>query len=212
MPGGIGCRIRQGIPASRTGRAERRGLGERRDCRDFSGRTPRVHQDHHGTHARPTGSKDYDLVKGLTPRLRMIAGPNGSGKSTLKTVLPPELLGVYLNPDEIEAQIRQHGCLNVEAYGVQPDKDIDSRLLAFFQHSPFLIEAGLTAEAVKLKSTNGRADFSQVAINSCFASVAADFLRQELLKQKTSFTLETVMSRSPSSKPVATSPETSSSA
>ena len=149
-------------------------------------------------------------MKGLTPRLRMIAGPNGSGKSTLKTVLPPELLGVYLNPDEIEAQIRQHGCLNVEAYGVQPDKDIDSRLLAFFQHSPFLIEAGLAAEAVKLKSTNGRADFSQVAINSCFASVAADFLRQELLKQKTSFTLETVMSRSPSSKPVATRPETSS--
>ena len=95
----------------------------------------------------------------------------------LKTVLPPELLGVYLNPDEIEAQIRQHGCLNVEAYGVQPDKDIDSRLLAFFRHSPFLIEAGLAAEAVKLKSTNGRADFSQVAINSCFASVAADFLR-----------------------------------
>jgi predicted ABC-type ATPase len=35
----------------------------------------------------------------------MFSGPNGSGKSTLKTVLPPELLGVYLNPDEIEAQI-----------------------------------------------------------------------------------------------------------
>ena len=150
-------------------------------------------------------------MKGLTPRLRMFAGPNRSGKSMLKTVLPPELLGVYLNPDEIEAQIRQHGCLNVEAYGVQPDKDIDSRLLAFYQHSPFLIEAGLAAEAVKLKSTNGRADFSQVAMNSYFASsVAADFLRQELLKQKTSFTLETVMSRSPSSKPVATRPETSS--
>ena len=133
-------------------------------------------------------------MKGLTPRLRMFAGPNGSGKSTLKTVLPPELLGVYLNPDEIEAYIRQHGCLNVEAYGVQPDKDIDSRLLAFFQHSPFLIEAGLADEAVKLKSTNGRADFSQVSMNSYFSSVAADFLRQELLKQKTSFTLETVMS------------------
>lgn len=35
----------------------------------------------------------------------MFAGPNGSGKSTLKSVLPPELLGVYLNPDEIEQKI-----------------------------------------------------------------------------------------------------------
>jgi predicted ABC-type ATPase len=45
-------------------------------------------------------------MKTVLPRLRMFAGPNGSGKSTLKTVLPPELLGVYLNPDEIESQIR----------------------------------------------------------------------------------------------------------
>ncbi len=34
-------------------------------------------------------------------RLRMFAGPNGSGKSTLKSVLRPELLGVYINPDDI---------------------------------------------------------------------------------------------------------------
>ncbi len=34
------------------------------------------------------------------PRLRMFAGPNGSGKSTIKSVVPPELLGVYLNPDD----------------------------------------------------------------------------------------------------------------
>lgn len=33
-----------------------------------------------------------------------------------------------------------------------------------------------------------------MAVNSYFASVAADFLRQQLLVQKSSFTLETVMS------------------
>jgi len=38
--------------------------------------------------------------------MRVFAGPNGSGKSTLKSVLPPPLLGVYLNPDEIEVQER----------------------------------------------------------------------------------------------------------
>lgn len=41
----------------------------------------------------------------------MFAGPNGSGKSTLKSVLIPELLGVYLNPDEIEATIKRTGTL-----------------------------------------------------------------------------------------------------
>ena len=40
------------------------------------------------------------------PRLRMFAGPNGSGKSTLKLYLDPHLLGIYLNPDEIEQETR----------------------------------------------------------------------------------------------------------
>ena len=48
----------------------------------------------------------------------MFAGPNGSGKSALKSVLPPELLGVYLNPDEIEAQIRRDGWLVLADFGV----------------------------------------------------------------------------------------------
>jgi predicted ABC-type ATPase len=39
------------------------------------------------------------------PRLRMFAGPNGSGKSTFKTMIRRELLGIYINPDEIEKEI-----------------------------------------------------------------------------------------------------------
>ncbi len=42
----------------------------------------------------------------ITPRLRMFAGPNGSGKSVLKQHLPLALLGLYLNPDEIEQENR----------------------------------------------------------------------------------------------------------
>lgn len=46
------------------------------------------------------------------PRLRMLAGPNGSGKSTLlrrlqALVSRPDIFGVYLNPDDVEARIRQ---------------------------------------------------------------------------------------------------------
>ncbi len=45
------------------------------------------------------------------PRMRMFAGPNGSGKSVLKSYLSPRLLGVYLNPDEIQRDIELSGFL-----------------------------------------------------------------------------------------------------
>lgn len=71
----------------------------------------------------------------VSPRLRMFAGPNGSGKSTLKTVLPPELLGIYLNPDEIEARIRRDGSLGVDEFGLTIAPETDSELLRFLQQS-----------------------------------------------------------------------------
>lgn len=52
------------------------------------------------------------------PRLRMFAGPNGSGKSTMKEVIPQELLGVYVNPDEIEKAWRQSGCIDFSMFKV----------------------------------------------------------------------------------------------
>lgn len=121
----------------------------------------------------------------------MFAGPNGSGKSELKKYLPPALLGVYLNPDELEKEVRTKGLLDLPAYGVTTAAD---EVLPFFASSPFLTSAGLAAEAKRLGFTNGRLDFQNVAVNSYFASVAVDFLRQKLLEQTVSFTLETVMS------------------
>jgi predicted ABC-type ATPase len=38
-------------------------------------------------------------------RIRMFAGPNGSGKSTFKSIIRPEFLGIFINPDEIEKVI-----------------------------------------------------------------------------------------------------------
>lgn len=124
----------------------------------------------------------------------MFAGPNGSGKSTLKTVLPTELLGVYINPDEIEAKIRSNGFLDVQDFDVVRDTGMDARIVTFFQGSKLIHNAGLSVEAAKLRSTSGTIDFTRVTMNSYFASVVADFLRQQLLTQKTSLTLETVMS------------------
>ncbi|MFY7698468.1 MAG: hypothetical protein ACOVQX_06655 [Legionella sp.] len=52
-------------------------------------------------------------------RLRMFAGPNGSGKSTFKSIIRPELLGVFVNPDEIEKQIGEYDFLDLTSYQVE---------------------------------------------------------------------------------------------
>jgi predicted ABC-type ATPase len=123
----------------------------------------------------------------------MFAGPNGSGKSTLKSFLPAALLGVYLNPDDLEREIRHQGFLNLSAYGVATTA---TEAMEFFSGSIFLQEAGLSDDARRLQFAAGRLDFGRVEINSYFASVAVDFLRQKLLAQKETFTFETVMSHS----------------
>jgi hypothetical protein len=121
----------------------------------------------------------------------MFAGPNGSGKSTLKAYLPADLLGSYLNPDEIEQGIRERGFLDFADHGVVA---IGPEVLRFFRDSDFLAKAGLTAAAHTLTFADGRLDFSRLEVNSYLASVSVDFLSQRLLAQKSSFTLETVMS------------------
>ena len=121
----------------------------------------------------------------------MFAGPNGSGKSTLKSHLPSVLLGVYLNPDELELEIARKGFLDFSTFGINTTA---AEALAFFQTSPFLISSGFGESVRKLTYTDGHLEFRTLPINSYIASVASDFIRRKLIEQKTSFTFETVMS------------------
>jgi len=123
--------------------------------------------------------------------MRMFAGPNGSGKSVLKSYLPAELLGVYLNPDEIEANIRQAGFLDMSAFGIETTA---AEVLPVFSSSEFLKAEGLTVAVGRLRYEGGRLEFSGVEPNAYLASVAVDFLRRKLLERKATFTFETVMS------------------
>jgi predicted ABC-type ATPase len=123
----------------------------------------------------------------------MFAGPNGSGKSTLKSYLSPALLGVYLNPDELEQEIRRQGFLDLASFGVSTTAE---EVLSFFTTSRFLLDAGFAEAASRFGFANGRLDFADVEVNSYLASATGEFLRQRLLAQKTSFTFETVMSHS----------------
>lgn len=124
-------------------------------------------------------------------RLRMFAGPNGSGKSTIKSVISPELLGIYINPDEIEASIHDQSFFDVGAYGIVTNAN---EILKFFLDSPLLEKANLLDEAQTLRFSDNKLIFQDIEINAYFASVAASFIRNKLLEVKTSFTFETVMS------------------
>src|ERR1700675_941822 len=105
------------------------------------------------------------------PRLRMFAGPNGSGKSTFKKILRPELLGIYINPDEIEKDIRDDDFLDLNAYNVLT---IEQEILDFFKRSPLLEKSDLSDDTQFLRFNDDKLSFHDVGSNSYFASVAAD--------------------------------------
>ena len=125
------------------------------------------------------------------PRLRMFAGPNGSGKSTMKEVIPETLLGVYVNPDDIEKAWRQSGCIDLSMFKVRVDAE---EVLAFFMKSTFLANAGFSLAVSQLRFDENRLCLDPELVNSYFASVVSDFIRHKLLEQKIDFTFETVMS------------------
>lgn len=126
-----------------------------------------------------------------TLRLRMFAGPNGSGKSTFKSIIRPELLGIFINPDDIEKEIRDFDFLDLESYRVQTTKE---EILDFFIKSQLLKTADLLDDARELSFNDGKLSFFNAGVNSYFASVAADFIRHKLIECSKSFTFETVMS------------------
>jgi len=121
----------------------------------------------------------------------MFAGPNGSGKSTLKTVLRPEMLGVYLNPDEVEREVQVTGGLDLRPYRVD---FAEGELKAFLRNSPLLRETGLIHAADLISVLPEALIVDRDIANSYLASALVDFLRRRLLEVRATFTLETVMS------------------
>jgi len=83
----------------------------------------------------------------------MFAGPNGSGKSVLKYYLPEPLLGVYLNPDEIEQGVKERGYMDLQGFGIQT---MAAEVLPLMVESEFLIQHGLEEAARSLSFANGR--------------------------------------------------------
>ena len=82
------------------------------------------------------------------PRLRMFAGPNGSDKSTFKSMIRKELLGIYINPDEIEKEISDRVFLDLAAQHVSTTQQ---EILDFFRHSSLLEKADSLEDAHSLR-------------------------------------------------------------
>ena len=126
------------------------------------------------------------------PRIRMFAGPNGSGKSTIKAVVSAKLLGHYLNPDEIEKEIKAKGYLDIRGYNIQTNVQ---EIRAFFDKHPLIDKTELGDFVYEIKYIEAEfVDFSNVGIDSYMSAILTDFLRHKYLETHQSFTFETVMS------------------
>ncbi|CAN5526467.1 zeta toxin family protein [soil metagenome] len=127
------------------------------------------------------------------PRLRMFAGPNGSGKTTVKNSLgkSESWFGLYINPDDVEAVIRQTGLLPLEPLRMPVTVEA---VRAYFASSAFLAKAGFADAAHSIQLTGNSLDFRGLAFNSYHASVLSDFLRRRALEKGLTFSFETVMS------------------
>lgn len=122
----------------------------------------------------------------------MFAGPNGSGKSTIKDQLEGLLrIRLYVNADELEAQAKATGFIDLVPFGIDPTPPQIAELHA---NHPLLIKKKLTEEAALLRVDGKKVDYRSVQVDSYFAAVIADFIRQQLLDRGESFAFETVMS------------------
>jgi predicted ABC-type ATPase len=121
----------------------------------------------------------------------MWAGPNGSGKSTLNGIVPPNLIGFYVNADDIEKQVKATGVLDLSTFNIRTSSEAFHE---FIDEHSLLVKFKMEALARRISLRGDLIDFTAIKMDSYFASATADFIRHRLLEQGENFTFETVMS------------------
>jgi predicted ABC-type ATPase len=127
-------------------------------------------------------------------RMRVFAGPNGSGKTTIfKGILTENKvnLGVYVNADEIEAQLNLNSPIDFNPYQIIVTHD---QIQDFFKNSSFSPLKRNEPDLYKKISIENNSFTTDAVIDSYIAADLAEFIRQQLLETGISFTYETVMS------------------
>ena len=120
------------------------------------------------------------------PRMRMFAVPNGSGKSCFNHIVDSKWLGVYVNADDIEKQLRSGG-ISLLDYKVKIDDEV---FIICFKKA--CVERG--RELPGIQCVNGKVTVDVDEVDSYYAAMIAEEIRTQLLSCGISFTFETVMS------------------
>jgi predicted ABC-type ATPase len=126
----------------------------------------------------------------------VLAGPNGSGKSTIHNDLRPEWIGVFINADEIERNLKQtSGKLSLAQLGISEKPAVAlSRIELYVRQSDFAGKLGLHSLVGRMSIDKARVLTVPGPFDSYVASVLADAIRRALLDEGKTFTFETVMS------------------
>ncbi len=126
-------------------------------------------------------------------RLRLFGGPNGSGKSTIFQDIDKKYdLGIYLNPDEIEKDLKSISNLNLYQYGLD-----DEQISTFeeYQKGHTLIKkAESVGLAIDLERKGSIVINPRQESHSYEASFLSDYIRSCLLKMGKKLSFESVMS------------------
>lgn len=143
----------------------------------------------------PSRKTPADGKQAAQPRLRVLASPNGSGKSTIKGELKPQWIGVFVNADEIERDLRlQAGLLDLRSLGITgKPADVLRRVQRHILRSTFAQALGLHVLLRAMTIDEGLRLSVPGPHDSYQASVLADAVRRLLLEDGRTFTFETVM-------------------
>jgi len=136
------------------------------------------------------------LIKKKTKRLRIFAGPNGSGKSTLSDALRNNKdsrinLGIFVNADEIENELKVNKKLNLEQYKIFTDT---KELRDFINSSGNSQQTLSNTELAPLLKVRNNTLYIDHPMNSYIAADIAAFIREKLLLTGVSFSFESVFS------------------
>lgn len=124
------------------------------------------------------------------PRLRMIAGPNGSGKTVLTNGLRENYhlnFGYYVNADKIEDILRKKQMISFRRFGLKAD------IVRFREY----YETHALRQSADVDWEIRRNTFylnKKLPTRTYFPTLFADYIRNELMQAKETFSFETVMS------------------
>lgn len=130
------------------------------------------------------------------PKLRIFAGPNGSGKTTLFDSIKSSYFStlIFVNADLLEEEFQKKKFLNLSDFDIDAtNKDFES----FCFQSGLFIKAGFSIESWNLvvrENVVVKNTALATIYNSYHFAIIADFIRYALIKNKKSFSFETVFS------------------